>query len=116
MVYLLIVGLVIALVFNYMDNLALRGLVADDITQRWETEDDIRTLYKNQEQLDNNQKDIDAMVQEINIKQSLAEKFFDSMIIELILENDLNVNGQAYQQHLNDINIFQQAGIDYWSD
>ncbi len=71
---------------------------------------DLNQMFTNQKALEANQLGVKQLADETNVNQQLAERFFDNMIIELILTNDLKTTGEALRKHEEDLNALRALG------
>lgn len=119
--YILIVCLVIGIIaMGLITRMELNQVNQKNIEFREEIQElkkiintigiDFQELNNNQVILGENQKIISALAKHINCKQMLSEGFFDSMIIELILENELQTSGDALIQKEIDYNKLREIG------
>ena len=78
--------------------------------QNTQMKSDLNQVFTNQKALEANQLGVKQLSDTTNANQRLAERFFDNMIIELILTNDLKTTGEAYKKHQEDLNNLKKLG------
>ena len=95
---------------NYEDHRKLTKFYIDLEEKNLVQDQHIQQIYENQATLEKNQKFVDGLARETNINQQLAQRFFDNMIMELILTNDLKTTGEAIRKHQEDLNKLMEFG------
>lgn len=73
-------------------------------------EEAISVLNENQVELKKTFDHTEELALDTSCDQRMSESFFDSMIIEIIRNNDLKTTGETVQQQIKDYNALKNAG------